>query len=512
MTTFPRHPAPHSSPHLDRRGFLRAGTALAAAGAVPVLRSAGAASQALPPRPRATRFPQRIELDLMAGAGTAQILPGTPTAVWKYTGSVAFGTGSELQSIPGSHVGPILRLARGQEAVIRLANQLGEDHTTHWHGLDVPNEMDGHPINGFPTGTQYAYSYPILNRAGTYWFHPHTHMRTAEQVYQGLAGLFIVSDEEEQSLPLPRGAQDVPLVLQDATFDATNQLVYTSNMMAGFLGSTILVNGRPGYVLSAATRIYRFRVLNGSLSRIYKLAWSDGTPLVVIGTDGGLIDAPRTYPYVMLSPGERVELWADFSQKPLGAQIVLQTLGFTGAGGAQGAALDLMRVSIDQVQAETLTLPSTLASYTPYQLSDAINAANPRSLPISFLMGTGFVLNGGLFGMTTVAPNEVVQRDTLEVIQISNVTGAMQVAHPIHFHGRQFQVLDRTITAGGTANWNTVKDGYLDRGWKDTFMIMPGETVRLLWRYSAYTGLFVYHCHNLVHEGAGMMRNLRIDL
>ncbi len=503
-------PRPFPPIALDRRDFLRAGGALAAVGATPFLRSAHAQAASTSPRARAQRLPQHVELDLVAAPGLASILPGTPTSVWKYTGSVALGTGAELQAIPGSHLGPILRLSRGQEVVIRLANQLGEDHVTHWHGLDVAHDMDGHPMDGFAPGATRTYSFPIQNRAGTYWFHPHTDMRTAEQVYQGMAGLFLVSDPEERALPLPRGDYDVPLVLQDASFDATNQFVYTTNMMAGFLGDRILVNGKFGGVFSAATRVYRFRILNGSVSRIYKLTWSDGTPLVVIGTDGGLIDAPRTYPYLMLSPGERVELWTDFSQKPLGTQLRLRTQTFFGAGGAQGAALDLMTVSIDRAETETLTLPASLASYTPYLLSDAINAGNPRSLPIAFVMGSGFVLNGGVFGMTTVAANEIVQRDTLEVITVSNTTGTLQVAHPIHFHGRQFQILDRTITPGGATNWSTVKDGYMDWGWKDTFMIMPGETVRILLRYSSYTGLFVYHCHNLVHEDMGMMRNFHI--
>jgi len=109
--------------------------------------------------------------------------------------------------------------------------------------------------------------------------------------------------------------------------------------------------------------------------------------------------------------------------------------------------------------------------------------------------------------MMSTAPNEIAQCDTLEVIKVTNINGTPQVPHPIHFHGRQFQILDRTITPAGLANWNTVKDGYMDRGWKDTFLIMPGESVRILVRHSKYPGMYVYHCHNLPHEDMGMMRN-----
>ena len=157
-------------------------------------------------------------------------------------------------------------------------------------------------------------------------------MRTGPQAYYGLAGLFIVTDEEEQSADLPSGDYDLPLVLQDRTFDADNQLVYASggmmdNMM-GFLGNQMVVNGRVDQTLSVATRPYRLRLLNGSNSRIYKLAWSDNTPITVIATDGGLLAQPVERPYVMLAPGQRLELWVDFGRYSLGSEPILQSLPF----------------------------------------------------------------------------------------------------------------------------------------------------------------------------------------
>ena len=492
----------------DRRSFLGATCGLAASlvSGAALARVARAQAAAAPGRTQ-----QPLLLHMSAAPASVPILPGTATGVLRYSAQQLAGPSGCLFPMPGSHLGPLLRVVRGQRVVVDVHNQIGEDHVVHWHGLDVPADQDGHPMYAFPHGGSYLYDFTVRNRAGTYWYHTHVDMRTAIQAYKGLAGVLVVSDAEERALPLPRGAQDVPLVLQDARFDASNQLVYTPSMMDGFLGDTALVNGRKDFVLQASTRVYRLRLVNASVSRIYKLSWSDGTPMVAIGNDGGLLAAPLTLPFLTLAPGERAELWADFSGKAVGSQITLRSLAFSGAGGNQGGALDVLRVSITQSQPETLTLPAALSAITLYQLKDAINANNPRTFPISMQMMAGFTLNGAPFQMTAVAANEVVKRDTLELVRITNTSGMMQVAHPIHFHGRQFQVHARSVTSAGQVGWQQLVPGCVDAGWKDTLLVMPGETVDLLLRYSKHTGLFLYHCHNLAHEDDGMMRNLRLD-
>lgn len=496
---------------MSRRGALRLGVA-AAGGA---LASKVLGQPYLNPKTwsiaPAPVFDEELEFDLAARPRLYNLRAGPPTDCWYYYGSVRKGSPSALTPVPNSPLGPTFTLRPKQRVAINLYNGLPEDHVTHWHGMDVPAVADGHPMHAFASGATQRYEFDVRNRAGTYWYHPHTDMRTGFQVYKGLAGLMIVQDDEEQSLQLPRGPFDIPLVIQDATFDAGNQYVYNPDAMSGFFGNTLLVNGMPAGTLSLASRVYRFRLLNGCQSRILKLRFSDLTPLVVIGNDGGLIDQPRTYPYIILSPGERVELWVDLRAKPVGTQILLQSLAFTGGGAGQGAAFDVVRLSIDRQRTDPLQLPNTLSSITRYRLEDAINAANPRSFPITMIPPMTWVLNGGVFTMTGLAANEIVRADTLEVWQFSNPAGAMAIPHPIHLHGRQFQILDRAVAATRLADWNTVKDGYVDAGWKDTFMIMPGETVRLLVRHSRHTGMFVYHCHNLPHEDMGMMRNFRID-
>lgn len=450
-----------------------------------------------------------LGINLRQAPSSTQLFAGAPTLGWSYTGTVTRGPASTLVPVPNSYLGPTIHAWRGQQVTINIANQIGEPAVTHWHGLDVPADMDGYPTATTQPNESFTYTFPIHNRAGTYWYHPHTDMQTVEQVFAGMAGYFIVHDEEEAKLGLPSGEFDLPVCIQDTTFDANNQRIYNASMLTGYFGATMLVNGWPNYVHSAATRVYRLRLLNGSVSRIYKLAFSDGTPMVAIGTDGGLLDIPRTYPYIMLAPGERVEVWADFRNKPVGSRITLQSLAFVNSG-SQGSPVNVMQFSIDRAQVEQKTLPAVLSTINPYRLQDAVNAANPKVYPINVISAGGhimFTINGGLWLPNTVATNEVSQCDTLEVIQITNTSGFAIIPHPIHFHGRQFQMLDRSVTPAGLSGWNTVKDGLIMNGWKDTFLIMPYETVRILVRHSSYPGMFVYHCHNLEHEDMSMMRN-----
>jgi FtsP/CotA-like multicopper oxidase with cupredoxin domain len=288
--------------------------------------------------------------------------------------------------------------------------------------------------------------------------------------------------------------------------------------MTGFLGEWILVNGRPDFSLPVATRAYRLRILNGSNSRIYKLAWQKGNALTVIGTDGGLLEKPVQRRYVMLGPGERLDLWADFSEYPVGSELSLISLPFdAGAMGGgrmgsgailpNGAGFSILRVEVNRQEKETLALPQRLSKISRYRYSDAVNREYPRRFQLVMRHMT-WTINGRTFGMREVAPDEKVRLNSLEVWEFINegggmgMMGAMEMPHPMHLHGMQFQVLDRR---------GVKHEGYVDEGWKDTVLLMPGERIRLLVRFSEYPGLFLYHCHNLEHEDMGMMRNYLIE-
>ena len=452
-----------------------------------------------------------IAIDMTIAPSTQQMLAGQATDVLRYSATLNSGPVSTLTEIQDSYLGPIISVHTGDQVHIHAQNNMANETTVHWHGLDIPEEADGHPKDAFGPDTSYDYEFIVRNRAATYWYHPHPDMMTGEQAYRGLASFFIVSDPQEQALDLPRGEYDLPICIQDADFDNDNQLVYSGANMMGMFGNTQLVNGQPNYNYSAANRIYRMRLLNGSQSRILKLAFDDGTPIVVIGVDGGLLEAPQEMPYLLMGPGERYELWADFSGKNVGDLITLKSLAFDDfAGGiGQGGPVDIMTITIDRDETETLTLPTTLVSMG--EVYDIADIQGSKTWPITWGNSNNFLLNGETFDMLGTKENERASADSLELVTLTNSQGNIIFAHPMHFHGRQFQIYSRSIGAEGVDAYNTVKDGLVDSGWQDTFLIMPHETVSFLVRWSRHPGLFVWHCHNLPHEDMGMMRNFELS-
>jgi FtsP/CotA-like multicopper oxidase with cupredoxin domain len=509
---------------VTRRELLeRLGAAALGAGLAPL-------HQPTPRAPRQTPAPD-VELELTAALATSQILPGPATEVWRYSGRVVRGPAESLSPVRDSYLGPTLRLRQGQRVRIRFQNRLPDPSIVHWHGLDVPEEADGHPRLAVPGGREYVYDFQVTNRAGTYWYHPHPHMQTGPQVYRGLAGLLIVSDDEERKVGLPEGAHELTCVLQDRRFDAKNQFVYSTAMMdmeTGMLGDRVLVNGRLRPEWSLGTRAYRLRVLNGSNARVYKLEWSDGTPMTILGTDGGLLSGPVTRKFVTLAPGQRLDLFLDLSKRPVGQTIELRSgafptadagldmgramggmgrgMGMGAMGGgpaALGSPFSLLAIRITRREDVPHRLPDRLsvlgASWQP--------AAPVRRVPLSF-QRMAWLLDGRGFEMRDVAPAETVAAGSTAHWEFVNAGGpmGMQMAHPIHMHGRQFRVVSRS----GASPSNALRDGLVDDGWMDTVLVLPGETVRVQVTFSRFQGLFLYHCHILEHEDMGMMRNFRI--
>ncbi|MBW2442861.1 MAG: multicopper oxidase domain-containing protein [Deltaproteobacteria bacterium] len=513
---------------INRRQFFHitaAGAAGLLTGGMASLLNAGVARAAIHV---SSDFNPDLDVVLKAAADEIPILPGAPTDVWRFKGQLLDGDPSNLVDMERSYLGPIIRARTGQKIRIRFNNAMADPTIVHWHGLHVPAEMDGHPRLVIPGGETYVYEFEIRNRAGTYWYHPHPHGLTGPQVYGGLAGLFLVSDDEEEAAGLPSGEYDIPLVLQDRAFDRSNQLIYLSGhhmeQMNGFLGDWIMVNGQPDFSLPVATRAYRLRLLNGSNARIYRLAWKDGRPLTVIGTDGGLLEEPVQRRYVMLGPGERVELWADFSNDAVGSETALVSLpfddgmlgggrmgrGMMGGGGdglPNGAGFTIFRVRVNRAEETVLTLPQRLSAIERYDPADAVNPEDPKRFHL-VMRHMAWTINGRTFQMEQVAAEERVALNSLEVWEFINegggmgMMGGMAMPHPIHLHGMQFQVLQRR---------GVTHEGYVDEGWKDTVLLMPGERVRVLARFGDYAGLFLYHCHNLEHEDMGMMRNYLVE-
>ena len=328
-------------------------------------------------------FHPDVEIELKMDVANIALLKGAKTRVWKVSGKVLKGDLNTVQNLPDTYLAPTLHFQTGQKVRIYLKNNLPSQSILHWHGLHVPSKMDGNPMYAINQGESYVYEFEILNRAGTYWYHSHAHGVTAKQVYSGMAGFIIVSDAEEQALNLPKGDYDLPLVIQDRRFTDKNQLSYSNHMMQkmqGFLGDRIMINGQADFILPVEQRSYRFRLLNGSNSRIYKLAWDDGSPVTVIGTDGGLLDKPETMPYVMLAPAERRELWFDFSDKPIGTELTLSSIPFSGAsmrmgmsqrGGAlpSGGNYPVLNVKVTKKASTNDSLPSRLVRRKAWKLA-----------------------------------------------------------------------------------------------------------------------------------------------
>mgnify|MGYP000848890374 CR=1 FL=1 len=457
-----------------------------------------------------------VDLRLTAAPDKVQILPGNATKVWRYHGELLKGPPGSLEFLSYSYLGPILHLARGQRVRVRFNNNLPEPSIIHWHGLHVPESADGHPRLAVQPGEEYIYEFTVMDRAGTYWFHPHPHGRTGPQVYLGLAGLIIIHDEDESALGLPGGDQDIPIIIQDRTFDEQNQLVYSltsMDQMMGFLGNTLLINGQTQTAKPVETRAYRLRILNGSNSRIYKLAWSDGSLITVIGTDGGLLASPSTHPFVTLAPAQRLEIWADFSGKQVGSHLQLVNQeNLTPGGGDEYTVLDF---SVTKDVDSRSQLPEKLITASMNQAEKAANFSNPRDfilqMGMGMRMGMSWNINGRAFEMENVEREETVRLGDLEVWQFTNDGGmGMTLPHPMHIHGLQFQIIDRKVDPDFLPIWESLSGGFVDEGWHDTVLVMPGEQVRVLMRFEDFTGLYLYHCHNLEHEDMGMMRNYRI--
>ncbi|MEM2125802.1 MAG: multicopper oxidase family protein [Candidatus Methanosuratincola sp.] len=459
-----------------------------------------------------------LKIRLEAHPDEVSLFPGALTRVLRYYGEVLEGDPRRLRHLEGSYLGPLLYLRTGERLEVLFKNELMDPTTVHWHGVNVPERMDGHPRFSVEPFEEYRYAFEVINRAGTYWYHPHAHMLSGEQAYFGLAGGILIEDDVEASLPLPRGEQDVLLVVQDRKFDDNNQLLYFRMLgHHGMLGDKILINGYPDFVLPVATRVYRLRVLNGSNARIYKLAWEDGLPFTVIGTDGGLLERPVVKPYVMLAPGERVELWEDF--RPFSVGTVRNLVSAEWRGSAvnfgdppgvppQGAPMEVMSFYVERKDWDNLILPGFLRPLEGYRWQDARNLKSPRLF--EFRWEGEWTINGRVFEMRDVALEERVPWNQIEVVQFRNDVGDRLMAHPLHFHGPMFQVGERQVDPRYRDGWESVREGYVDSGWKDTLLLMPGESVRLLFKWGPYPGLYLYHCHNLEHEDMGMMRNYLI--
>ena len=434
-----------------------------------------------------------VEIEMVAKKERIQVLPGGPTTAWSYRGKLIRGEPWNLQNIKGSYLGPTIRVKQGQRIRINFKNKLDEASIIHWHGLDVDEKNDGHPRHAVGNGGSFTYDFVVNDRAGMYWYHPHPHGRTGYQVYMGLAGLFIVHDSKELALNLPSKDREVPMVIQDRRFDEDNQFLYRSSMMGGAYGDKLFINGKKEKNFKLKNGAYRLRLLNGCNARNFNLAWSDGRPLTIIGTDGGLLQKTEKIDNTLFGPAERLDIWVDFSNIELGSSIQLINIPI-----GRGSKYPIASFEMSELDNQQFELPEKLSEYEILNSDQAINFRDPKEFNLRPKRGRGWTINGLSYEMDNVKDYEVVKHNDIEVWEFHNPS---MMAHPMHIHGSHFQILKRE----GENKYNT-----FDLGRKDTFLILPGERIQIIKRFGSHKGTFLYHCHNLEHEDRSMMRNYRV--
>lgn len=433
---------------------------------------------AIPPLATARRHGSDVTFYLRLREGMSDFGRGAMTRTW---------------GINGNYLGPTLRARRGDRVTIHVTNGLTESTTMHWHGMHLPARMDGGPHQPIAPGATWSPSWTIRQPAATLWYHPHPDGRTADQVYRGLAGVFIIDDDQAARLALPHryGVDDIPVIIQDKLFRSDGQLQRSPRGISnvGLLGDTILVNGTPSPYRTVTTRRIRLRLLNASNARVYNLGFSDNRDFALIGTDGGLVRAPVPLTRVQLAPGERAEIvvtmhpgehLALHSYPPaLGAGFLASRL----AGG--GDSFDVLQLRAADRLAQNPALPHRLVAVPALRAESATRTR-------TFELGEDEI-NGHHMDMSHI--DQTVTLGATEIWKVTNHDGS---PHTFHVHGVQFQILDQNGAAPPPAL----------RGWKDTVYIAPETDIRLIMHFIDYADPawpYMFHCHILRHEDAGMM-------
>lgn len=424
-------------------------------------------------------------------ASTAEIITGYQTPVFAYNGSVP---------------GPTIQAKRGVPTLVRMINQLPTRHpllgyvpwtSAHLHGSASLPQFDGYASDLTNPGQYKDYRYPNTQHARTMWYHDHGLHHTTENVYSGLFGLYQVTDAAESHLQLPTGPYDVPLILSDFLFDDSGRLLLDTSDDSGSWGDVITVNGRAWPLMPVARRKYRFRIVNGSVSRSYNLSLSTGEPFTVIATDSGLMPQARSVTSLRLGGGERYEIVIDFASFPVGAQVVLRNaspknnIDYTHTDKVMA-----FQVTDDAFSAENNELPTVLNANEPTMALNEAGAVATRVM--------SFHRSGGLWTINGKTWKDVVRSnysyvladpltDTTEIWEFRNDSGGWH--HPVHMHFVDFKVLSR--------NGRPPHDYEL--GPKDTVYVGEYDRVRVLVNFAGGAGKYMIHCHNMVHEDHDMM-------
>ncbi|MGY8781730.1 MAG: multicopper oxidase family protein [Fidelibacterota bacterium] len=472
----------------------------------------------VPPLAIAQRKGRDLYFNLRVQSGKSAILPNvlTPTL-----------------GINLPFLGETIRANRGDRVHIKVKNSLNEATTLHWHGMKLPAKMDGGPHQPIPPDTEWTSDFEIIQNAATLWYHSHQMHQTGKQVYLGLAGMFILDDEKSRELNLPKqyGEDDFPVIIQDRDFEQDGSFRYIRSMhdiMMGKTGDTILVNGVINPVLKTDKSLIRLRLLNGSNARIYQLTFDDQRAFELIASDGGLLEKPIQTKSITLAPAERVEILVDVSDGKMPVLMHKSVQKSNSQGGLMGMMMKMIGMNGDQHQHDDSDTEAnhddehdSQNSFSIFQI-DARSASTKKvSIPdklvdfeappqeivrrrvmkLEMKMGPemmmsgpegNLTINGKTMEMSRI--DETVQSGSSEIWVIENHS---MYSHPFHIHNVQFKIIKRE---GGVSGHET--------GYKDIVLVHPNEPVEVLMIFPEFRDPdipYMYHCHILEHEDAGMM-------
>lgn len=426
---------------------------------------------------------------LKVTSGRHAFLKGKPTRSYGYSGPV---------------LGPVVRMRRGDEVEITVENTLDSDTTVHWHGLLVPGDVDGGPHQIIKSGGTWRPRLKIEQPASTAWFHPHLHHDSARQVYMGLTGLIIVDDGSDAGLGLPRtyGIDDLPIIIQDRSFDTDGSLLYDRDpdpqtIQYGSRGDTIIVNGVVRPVAQVPCSLVRLRIVNAANAQNFDLRFSDRREFRVMASDAGFLSAPVPVNQLRISPAERFEILVDFgNRKPVMLETGPDTvMGIFGAVSPDDATefVSIMRFEPTATAGLVKHFPDRLAEPAA---ADADRAVHRRQFVLdSGICGgkrpteagtlPGLCINGKTHDLARI--DVETRLGTLEVWEIVSIG----MAHPFHVHGASFRILSLD---------GAPPPAHL-AGWKD--VVLVEDKAELLPATKEHP--FMYHCHILEHADAGMM-------
>ena len=428
------------------------------------------------------------------------------------------GVNTQTIGYSAPYLGPVVRMKAAGNTRAQVSNSLDFPVTIHWHGLIIPGPQDGGPHQLIGPGAKWTPELTVNQPATMAWYHSHVHGYTAQQVYAGLAGVLILDDgrDEERGLPVDYGVDDLVLVVQDKRINSTGQVVYGANMrdrMMGFAGNTMLVNGQVDALATVPKSLVRLRLLNASNGAVHVIEFDDGRPFHIVAADQGYLEKPVEVRAVRLAPGERVQVLADFSgggeaelvSTPESIMIGGGMMGMMMRGrqmmsAFSGGAVSLLAFRTDaslpakvrqmavKLDGDRLPQNRKIAQTRRFRLQ-----AGMGMMGGGMMRGGGMTINGASFDMGRV--DTAVKLGTVEKWLVE----PDMLAHPFHVHGVRFKVLSQ---GGKTPRAENA-------GWKDTVLVTDVTELLIHFTQPAPANApYMYHCHILEHEDAGMMAQL----